>query len=123
MLEGRSPEQLASALRGLVFKANQDPALSNIFSTYSADVPQLFIDVDRDKAEVLGISVAEVFAILQASLGSSYINDFNLFGKVYRVIIQAEADDRDTIEDIGQLHVRNASGDMIPLRALIEGRA
>ncbi|MCG8543897.1 MAG: efflux RND transporter permease subunit, partial [Alphaproteobacteria bacterium] len=71
-LEGRSPEELAAALRGLVFKANQDPALSNIFSTYSANVPQLFIDVDRDKAEVRGISVAEVFAILQASRGSSY---------------------------------------------------
>ena len=119
-LEGRSPQALASALRSLVFAANQDPALSNIFSTYSANVPQLFLDVDRDKAEALGISVSEVFSILQASLGSSYINDFNLFGKVYRVIVQAEADYRDAVEDIGQLHVRNANGDMIPLRALLE---
>ena len=119
-LEGRSPQALASALRSLVFAANQDPALSNIFSTYSANVPQLFLDVDRDKAEVLGISVSEVFAILQASLGSSYINDFNLFGKVYRVIIQAESGHRDAVEDIGRLHVRNAAGDMIPLRALVD---
>lgn len=119
-LLGRSPRELAAALRGLVFNANQDPALSNIFSTYSANVPQLFLEVDRDKAEVLGVSVAEIFSILQASLGSSYINDFNLFGKVYRVIVQAEAGDRDAIDDIGRLHVRNAGGEMIPLRALIE---
>ena len=118
--EGRSPQALAAALRSLVFAANQDPALSSVFSTYSANVPQLFLDVDRDKAQALGIPVSEIFSIMQASLGSSYINDFNLFGKVYRVIVQAEAEDRDAIDDIGQLHVRNAEGDMIPLRALVE---
>ena len=119
-LEGRSPQALAAALRSLVFNANQDPALSNIFSTFSANVPQLFLEVDRDKAEVLGVSVAEIFSTLQASLGSSYVNDFNLFGKVYRVIIQAEAKSRDALDDIGQLHVRSSGGEMIPLRALIE---
>ena len=116
---GRSPEELAAALRALVFHANQDPALANVFSTYAADVPQLFLDVDRDKAEALGVPVAEIFSVLQASLGSSYVNDFNLFGKVYRVILQAEARYRNTVEDIGRLHVRNAAGDMIPLRALV----
>ena len=118
-LLGRAPRELSAALRSLVFNANQDPALSNIFSTYSANVPQLFLEVDRDKAEVLGVSVSEIFSVLQASLGSSYINDFNLFGKVYRVIIQAEAGDRDAIDDIGRLHVRNAGGEMIPLRSLV----
>ena len=63
--------------------------------------------------------MAEIFSVLQASLGSSYVNDFNLFGKVYRVILQAEARHRNTVEDIGRLHVRNAAGDMIPLRALV----
>ena len=116
---GRSPQDLAAALRALVFNANQDPALANVFSTYAANVPQLFLDVDRDKAEALGVPVAQVFSVLQASLGSSYVNDFNLFGKVYRVILQAEARYRDTVEDIGRLHVRNAAGDMIPLRALV----
>ncbi len=116
---GRSPEELAAALRALVFHANQDPALANVFSTYAANVPQLFLDVDRDKAEALGVPVAEIFSVLQASLGSSYVNDFNLFGKVYRVILQAEARYRNTVEDIGRLHVRNAAGDMIPLRALV----
>ena len=116
---GRSPQDLAAALRALVFNANQDPALANVFSTYAANVPQLFLDIDRDKAEALGVPVAEVFSVLQASLGSSYVNDFTLFGKVYRVILQAEARYRDTVEDIGRLHVRNAAGDMIPLRALV----
>ena len=82
-------------------------------------MPQLFLDIDRDKAEALGVPVAEIFSVLQASLGSSYVNDFNLFGKVYRVILQAEARHRNTVEDIGRLHVRNAAGDMIPLRALV----
>ena len=116
---GRSPQDLAAALRALVFNANQDPALANVFSTYAANVPQLFLDIDRDKAEALGVPVAEIFSVLQASLGSSYVNDFNLFGKVYRVILQAEARHRNTVEDIGRLHVRNAAGDMIPLRALV----
>ena len=116
---GRSPQDLAAALRALVFNANQDPALANVFSTYAANVPQLFLDVDRDKAEALGVPVAEVFSVLQASLGSSYVNDFTLYGKVYRVILQAEARYRNTVEDIGRLHVRNAAGDMIPLRALV----
>ena len=116
---GRSPQDLAAALRALVFNANQDPALANVFSTYAANVPQLFLHIDRDKAEALGVPVAEIFSVLQASLGSSYVNDFNLFGKVYRVILQAEARYRNTVEDIGRLHVRNAAGDMIPLRALV----
>ncbi len=116
---GRSPQDLAAALRALVFNANQDPALANVFSTYAANVPQLFLDIDRDKAEALGVPVAEIFSVLQASLGSSYVNDFNLFGKVYRVILQAESRYRNTVEDIGRLHVRNAAGDMIPLRALV----
>ena len=112
---GRLPQDLAAALRALVFNANQDPALTGVFSTYAANVPQLFLDIDRDKAEALSVPVAEIFSVLQANLGSSCVNDFNLFGKVYRVIIQAEARYRNTVEDIGRLHVRNAAGDMIPL--------
>ncbi len=118
--EGRSPQELAAATRSLVFAANQQPELTGVFSTFSANVPQLFLEVDRDKAEVLGLSVSDIFSTLQASLGSSYINDFNLFGKVYRVMIQAEAASRDAIEDINRLHVRNADGEMVPLRALVD---
>jgi len=102
-LEGRSPQELAAAVRSLVFHGNAVEAFSSMFSTYSANVPQLFLDVDRDKAQVLGVELSEIFSTLQASFGSAYINDFNLFGKVYRVKIQAESEFRTRIEDINRL--------------------
>ncbi|MBT5455308.1 MAG: multidrug efflux RND transporter permease subunit [Rhodospirillaceae bacterium] len=118
-LEGQSPQALASAVRSLVFHANQTPEFARVFSTYSANVPQLFLDVDRDKAQVLGVSLAEIFSTLQANFGSSYINDFNLYGKVYRVNIQAEPNFRSDIEDINRLYIRNAKDEMVPLRTLV----
>ncbi|MGI9419515.1 MAG: efflux RND transporter permease subunit, partial [Geminicoccaceae bacterium] len=117
---GGTPQELASAVRSLVFGANQSDTLKDVFSTFSANVPQLFLEVDRDKAETLGVEISEIFRTLQANLGSLYINDFNLYGKVYRVTIQAEADQRDSIDDIDRIHVRNAAGDMVPLSTLVE---
>ncbi len=117
---GQSPQDLAAATRSLVFAANQQPELATVFTTYSANVPQLFLEVDRDKAQVLGIPLAEIFSTLQAQFGSSYINDFNLYGKVYRVIIQAESRYRNTIEDINRLYIRSAKGDMVPLQTLVQ---
>ena len=119
-LQGGSAQDLAAAVRSLAFNANQDPTLNRVFSTFSANVPQLFLEVDREKAETLGIPVSEIFATLQANLGGLYINDFNLYGKVYRVMIQAEAQDRQKIEDISRIHVRNSAGEMVPLRTLVE---
>ncbi len=119
-LGGQSPEELAATMRGLIFAANQDPTLARVFSTYSADVPQLFVDVDRDKAQALGIPVSDIFKTLQANLGSLYVNDFNLFGRVYRVIIQAEAPDRSSVEDINRINIRNAEGEMVPIRTLVD---
>ena len=118
--ESKSPQELAAAVRSLIFAANQNDTLKDVFSTYSANVPQLFLQVDRDKAETLGVEISEIFRTLQANLGSLYINDFNLFGKVYRVVIQAEADQRNSIDDIDRIHVRNASGDMVPLSTLVD---
>ncbi len=118
-LTGGSPDELAQAVRSLIFKANQDPRLKGVFSTYSANVPQYFIDINRDKAETLGISVKEIFSTLQANFGSSYINDFNLYGKVYRVMLQAEAEYRQSITDLSRIHVRNNNNDMVPLNALV----
>ena len=118
--ESKTPQELASAVRSLIFAANQNDTLKDVFSTYSANVPQLFLQVDRDKAETLGVEISEIFRTLQANLGSLYINDFNLFGKVYRVVIQAEADQRNSIDDIDRIHVRNAAGDMVPLSTLID---
>lgn len=118
-LEGRSPQALASAVRSLVFHSNQMPEFARVFSTYSANVPQLFLDVDRDRAQILGIPLSEIFTTLQANFGSSYINDFNLYGKVYRVKIQAESRYRSDITDINRLYVRNDKGEMVPLRAIV----
>ncbi|MEM7222849.1 MAG: multidrug efflux RND transporter permease subunit [Pseudomonadota bacterium] len=118
-LAGKSPQDLGSALRGFIFALNQDPNIGQAFSTYTADVPQLFLDVNRDKVEALGIPVSDVFAALQANLGSYYVNDFNLFNRVYRVIIQAESEDRKAVEDIGRIHVRNADGEMVPMRTMV----
>ena len=120
---GRSPQELASAMRSLVFAANQHTALDRVFSPYSADTPQLFLDLDRDKAQILGIDANEIFDVLQANLGSRYINDFNLFGKIYRVIIQAEPSSRDSIDDVQRLHVRNNLGEMVPVSSLVEIRS
>ncbi len=118
-LAGGTPQELAAATRSLVFAANQAPELTQVFSTYSANVPQLFLEVDRDKAEILGITPSEIFSTLQAQFGSSYINDFNLYGKVYRVKIQAEPRFRDKIQDIEDMYVRNSNGDMVPLSTLV----
>ena len=119
-LTGGSPQELASATRSLVFAANQQPELAQVFSTFSANVPQLFLEVDRDKAQVLGVPISEIFSTLQAQFGSSYINDFNLYGKVYRVMIQAEARFRNKIEDINRLYVRSSSNEMVPLNTLVQ---
>ncbi|NBC31386.1 MAG: multidrug efflux RND transporter permease subunit [Alphaproteobacteria bacterium] len=117
-LGGRPASELAAAMRSLIFAANQHPVLNNVFSTFSADVPQLFVDLDREKAQTLGIPILEVFTTLQTNLGSLYVNDFNLFGRVYRVMLQAEMPFRDRINDIERIHVRSASGEMVPMRTL-----
>lgn len=116
---GGSPQDLASAIGSLVYSANQNPRIAQSFSTFRANVPQLFVDLDRDKAKALGVNIADVFVTLQAYLGSYYVNDFNLYSRVYRVMIQAEGEYRDKIADIGRLYVRSSSGDMIPLRTLV----
>lgn len=116
---GGTPQELAEAVGSLVYSANQEPALNGVYSTYSANVPQFFIEVDRDKAYTLGVSVSEIFSALNTYLGAAYVNDFNLYGKVYRVMVQAESDFRQTVDDVARLHVRNSSGGMVPLSALV----
>ena len=118
-LQDRSPQELAAAVRSLVVHANADPSFDSTFSTYSASVPQLYLNIDRDKARVLGVSLSSIFSTLSSNLGSSYINDFNLYGKVYQVRIQAEPEFRSTIDDINRLYVRNSAGEMVPIRTLI----
>ena len=122
-LGGRAPDELAQALQGFILRANEDPAIARAFSTFSAQTPQLFLDIDRDKAETMGVRISDLFTTLQANLGSLYINDFNLFGRTYRVFLQADAPFRMTPDDIGALHVRNTSGEMVPLEALLTVRS
>jgi len=120
--EGRPPEELGATMLGLIVAANQDPRLVAVFSTFNATNPTLFLDLDRDKAQALGLRISDVFQALQATLGGFYVNDFNLFGRTWQVNLQAEAADRDDIDDIWRIHVRNARGDMVPLRAVAEVR-
>ncbi len=105
---------------GLVVAANQDPTLSRVFSTFSATNPSIFLDIDRDKAQVLGVPLDTIFQSLQASLGGYFVNNTNLFGRTWQVQVQAEAADRASVDDIYRINVRSASGDMIPLRSLVE---
>ncbi len=119
-LGNQPPAELGRVLKAFLYAANQDPRLARVFSTFTADTPKLFVDLDRDKVESLGVDVGDVYQTLQAQLGSLYVNDFNLFGRTYQVYIQAEEQFRKNRSDIERLHVRNSNGDMIPLRALID---
>jgi len=121
-LRGGSPTAMAQVLRGLVVAANQDPKLNRVFSTFSATNPSIFLDIDRDKVQILGVQLSDVFQALQASLGGVYVNDVNLFGRRWQVNVQAEASDRASIDDIYRINVKNASGQMIPLRSVAEAR-
>ena len=121
-LAGATPAEIAAVARGLVFAANQNPALSRVFTTYSASTPQLYLDIDREKAQTLGIDLSEVFNALQSVLGSAYVNDFNLFGRTWQVNIQGEAVERARINDIYRINVRNRNGEMVPVRAFADAR-
>lgn len=117
---GGSPQDLASAVGSFVYAANQRAEIGQSYTTFRANVPQLFVDLDREKVKTLNVAVSEVFQTMQAQLGSFYVNDFNLFGRVYRVMIQAEGSYRDKVEDIANLYVRSQSGEMVPLGTLID---
>ncbi|GGC53821.1 efflux RND transporter permease subunit [Chelatococcus reniformis] len=119
---GGDPKAMAQALRGLLIAANQDPRLTRVFSTFSATTPSVFLDIDRDKAQILGVSTSSIFQALQASLGGIYVNDVNLFGRTWQVQVQAEAQDRKSVDDINRINVRSASGEMVPMRSLAEAR-
>jgi len=121
-LEGRPPEEMASAMLGMVIAANQDPRLTRVFSTFSANTPSLFLDVDREKAQALGVRISDIFAALQTTLGGFYVNDFNMFGRSWQVNIQGEAADRDDLADLWRIHVRSSRGEMVPLRSVADVR-
>jgi hydrophobe/amphiphile efflux-1 (HAE1) family protein/NodT family efflux transporter outer membrane factor (OMF) lipoprotein len=111
-------ENLRAATDTFLLYASQTPQLRSVSSAMQPEIPQLYFDVDRDQAKFLGIPVADVFSTMKAYLGSVYVNDFNMFNRIYRVYIQAEAPYRATKDNIGLFFVRAQDGSMIPLTAL-----
>jgi HAE1 family hydrophobic/amphiphilic exporter-1 len=106
----------------LVQDGNAQEGLTGLFTSFRANVPQLFGDVDRDKVKTLGIALDSVFETMQAFLGSAYVNDFNKFGRTYQVNLQADAQFRAQAQDIRRLEVKNQNGEMVPLGTLIDVR-
>ena len=118
-LKDQPPREIAATTRALVIAANQDPTLMRVFSTYTANTPQIFVNLDRTRAETLKVPVSRIFSTLQRQLGSGYANDFNLYGRTYQVKVQADAPFRDTVNDINRLYVRSNDGHMVSLRNLV----
>ena len=119
-LNGQGSRALEAATQSLIAEAKKQPEINagQIFTTFSASTPQYDYDLDRTKAKLLGLNLPDVFSTLQIYLGSLYINDFNLFGRTFRVTVQADKDARANAADISQLYVRNADGAMVPLSTL-----
>lgn len=113
------PEGLQGMLANLVSAANSQPSLTGSFSSFQANQPQLYVDVDREKAKALGIPLSDIFDTLKIYLGSAYANDFTRFGRNWQVNVQADAAFRMRTEDIGKLKVRTSAGEMVPLATLI----
>jgi hydrophobe/amphiphile efflux-1 (HAE1) family protein len=112
---GRGPEALQGAILAMMGRAGQTPGVQSVFSLFETSTPQLYLDIDRTKAQLLGIHIGEVFGALQTYLGSAYVNDFNLFGRTFRVVAQAESVDRRDPRDVLKIRVRNSSGETVPL--------
>ncbi|MQQ99844.1 efflux RND transporter permease subunit [Glaciimonas soli] len=113
-------EAMNDALQAFMAKARQAPELTGMFSSFQINVPQLYADVDRVRAQQLGVSIPAVFDTLQIYLGSLYVNDFNKFGRTFQVRVQADAPFRAHAEDIGLLKTRNDKGEMVPLSSLLK---
>ncbi|MBV9829481.1 MAG: multidrug efflux RND transporter permease subunit [Alphaproteobacteria bacterium] len=121
-LEGQEPAAMNGVMQGLVANANHDPRLARVFSTYTANNPSIFLDIDREKAQALGLGMNDVFGALQATLGGVYINNFNLFGRVWQVNIQGEAADRSDVSSLWKIYIRNKYGTDVPLRSIADAR-
>src|SRR5215218_5110359 len=112
---GRGPQALQAAVGAMMGRAAQTTGVQQVFSLFETSTPQLYLDIDRTKAQMLGVSVTDVFAALQIFLGSAYVNDFNLFGKTFRVTAQASDAYRNAPDDVLKIRVRNSNGDTVPL--------
>jgi hydrophobe/amphiphile efflux-1 (HAE1) family protein len=113
-------QELQAATDKLIAACTEDPDLTGVFTTYRATTPQLYANVDRIKASMLNTPIANIFEALQVNLGSSYVNDLNLFGRTFQVRIQSDGQYRDNPEDIVQLKVKNKNGYMVPLGSVVD---
>jgi len=113
--KGAPLSQLADVAQSLMGAANQDPGLSRVFTTFNTGTPSVYADIDRVRAEMLGVSADDIFQTLEVYLGSQYVNDFNFLGRTYRVTAQADGKYRQDLHAISQLKARNAQGEMVPL--------
>ena len=123
--EGQTPAELETATRMLMMKLNNKeiaPHIAMAYSQYNASSPQLYLDIDRDKAEMMGIPISRIFSTLQSKLASVYVNDFNLHGFSFKVKIQSDQTDRRTISDVEHINIQNDDGDMVPLSSFAELR-
>jgi hydrophobe/amphiphile efflux-1 (HAE1) family protein len=118
--QGHGPESLAAATDELVNAARKAPGLTSVFSPFSANTPQVFVDIDRIKAQKLGVPIANITDTIQTYFGSAYVNDFNLFGRTYHVTAQADLPFRKERADLARLRTRNANGDMVMLGSVVD---
>ncbi|BBB30780.1 efflux RND transporter permease subunit [Neptunomonas japonica] len=116
---GSTPQELESVMNGLLVAANTDEKLSRVYSQYRANVPRVWVDIDKQKAKALDVPLNEIFTTLQTQLGGYYVNDFPKFGRIYRVLVQADAQYRDEPDDISRLFVKSNAGNMVPLSTLV----
>ncbi|HLI35095.1 MAG TPA: multidrug efflux RND transporter permease subunit [Terriglobia bacterium] len=116
---GQTVQQLAGAAQQFAAAAGKQPALANVYNSFSTSIPQVKVSVDRDKAKTLGVPIDSIYASLQTFLGGLIVNDFNRFGRVYKVMLQAEPQYRATPQDISQIYVRTAENQMAPLSTLV----
>jgi hydrophobe/amphiphile efflux-1 (HAE1) family protein len=112
---GRGSQALQGAVVAMMNRAQQTPGLLQVFSLFETATPQLYLDIDRTKAQLLGVNIVDVFSALQVYLGSAYVNDFNLLGRTFRVTAQAEDQFRNDPKDVLKIRVRNSSGETVPL--------
>ncbi len=112
-------QQFAKVVQNFVVAANKRPELSRVFSFFTANTPGYQVNVDRDKCAKLGVSVADVYSTIQTFLGSSYVNDFTIYGRNFHVVAQADTNYRRSIQSLSKYYVKNSAGDMIPLSTLI----
>ncbi|MCU0714744.1 MAG: multidrug efflux RND transporter permease subunit [Pirellula sp.] len=112
--------ELQAAVNKIVAEAQQQPELTRVNSTFRAGVPQIFADIDRARVMSMQVPIGDLFNTMQAALGSAYVNDFNLYGRTYRVTVQADEEFRDSVDDLRKLKVRNTKGDMVSLGSVMD---